>query len=94
VRDPIIWAHYLNETIVLENGVLNHLPRFAARPEATMTLTRATLERVQQREVTLEDAVEAGDIKVNGREEAIGELFGMLRHLNWFYIVTPYTREI
>jgi alkyl sulfatase BDS1-like metallo-beta-lactamase superfamily hydrolase len=76
--------------LVLENGVLNHLPRFAAQPDATMTLTKATLERVQLGEVTLEDAVEAGDVKVDGREEAIGELFGMLDTFDfWFNIVTP-----
>ena len=73
-----------------QRSVLDHLPRFAAQPDATMTLTKATLERVQLGEVTLEDAIEAGDVKVDGREEAIGELFGMLDTFDfWFNIVTP-----
>jgi alkyl sulfatase BDS1-like metallo-beta-lactamase superfamily hydrolase len=55
-----------------------------------MTLTKATLARVQLGAVTLEDAIEAGDIKVDGRKEAIGEFFGMLDTFNfWFNIVTP-----
>jgi alkyl sulfatase BDS1-like metallo-beta-lactamase superfamily hydrolase len=76
--------------LTVENGVLNHAPRFSAEPDATMTLTKATLARVQLGAVTLEDAIEAGDIKVDGRKEAIGEFFGMLDTFNfWFNIVTP-----
>ena len=55
-----------------------------------MTLTTTTLTRVQLGDLRLEDAIEAGDIKVDGRKEAIGELFGILDTFSfWFNIVTP-----
>jgi alkyl sulfatase BDS1-like metallo-beta-lactamase superfamily hydrolase len=41
-------------------------------------------------QVTLDDAITAGDVKVDGRKEAIGEFFGMLDTFDfWFNIVTP-----
>jgi linear primary-alkylsulfatase len=76
--------------LVVENGVLNYAPHFAPEPDATMTLSKPTLARIQLGRVTLEDAIAAGDVKVDGRKEAIGEFFGMLDAFNfWFNIVTP-----
>ena len=55
-----------------------------------MTLTKEALTRVQLGQLTLTDAIEAGDIKVDGRKEAVGEFFGMLDNFPfWFNIVTP-----
>ena len=40
--------------------------------------------------LTATEAIEAGDVKVDGRKEAIGEFFGMLDTFDfWFNIVTP-----
>ena len=76
--------------LTIENGVLGYAPRFGAEPDATMTLTKPTLTRIQLGEVTLDEAIEAGDVKVDGRKEAIGEFFGMLDTFDfWFNIVTP-----
>jgi hypothetical protein len=41
-----------------------------------MTLSKPTLTRIQLGAVTLDEAIEAGDVKVDGRKEAIGEFFG------------------
>ena len=76
--------------LTIENGVLDYAPQFGAEPDATMTLTKPTLSRIQLGEVALDEAIEAGDVKVDGRKEAIGEFFGMLDTFDfWFNIVTP-----
>ena len=76
--------------LTVENGVLKHAPQFAVGPDATMTLTKGALTRVQLGQLTLKDAIEAGDIKVDGRKEAVGEFFGMLDNFDfWFNVVTP-----
>ena len=76
--------------MLVENGVLKHAPQFAVGPDATMTLTKGALTRVQLGQLTLKDAIEAGDIKVDGRKEAVGEFFGMLDNFDfWFNVVTP-----
>lgn len=74
----------------VENGVLTYDKKLDAKPDATMTLTKATLNKVQLGETTLDKAIEAGDVKVEGRKEAIGEFLGMLDTFPfWFNIVTP-----
>jgi alkyl sulfatase BDS1-like metallo-beta-lactamase superfamily hydrolase len=76
--------------LAIENGVLRYSPRFGAAPDATMTLSKATLTRIQLGEVTMEDAIRAGDVKVDGRQAAVGEFFALLDTFPfWFDIVTP-----
>jgi alkyl sulfatase BDS1-like metallo-beta-lactamase superfamily hydrolase len=76
--------------LTVENGVLDYAPRFSSEPDATMTLTKPTLARIQLGEITLDEAIEAGDAKVDGRKEAIGEFFGMLDTFDfWFNISRP-----
>ena len=53
-------------------------------------LKQTTLTRVQLGQMTVQDAIKGGEIKVEGRREAISELFGMLDDFKfWFDIVTP-----
>jgi alkyl sulfatase BDS1-like metallo-beta-lactamase superfamily hydrolase len=74
----------------VENAVLRYSKHLGAQPDATMTLSKETLTRIQLGGVTLEDAVKAGDVKVDGKGEAIHEFFGMLdTYPFWFNIVTP-----
>ena len=76
--------------LTVENGVLSYAGKSAAKADATMTLTKATLDRIQMGEITLEKAIGSGDVKVDGRTEAISEFLGMLDSFNfWFNIVTP-----
>lgn len=80
----------LRMDLTVDNGVLNHVRRFAAEPDATMSLTKPTLTRIQLGQISLDDAIAAGDVRVDGGKESIGEFFGMLDTFDfWFNIVTP-----
>jgi alkyl sulfatase BDS1-like metallo-beta-lactamase superfamily hydrolase len=75
--------------LMVENGVLNH-GKPLAQADARVTLSKATLDAVQLKEVTLEQAIARGDIKVEGRREALAEFLGLLDSFPfWFNIVTP-----
>jgi alkyl sulfatase BDS1-like metallo-beta-lactamase superfamily hydrolase len=76
--------------LTVDNSVLTYNKKAAAKADATMTLTKATLSRIQLGEITLDQAVASGDVKIDGRKEAFGEFLGMLDNFNfWFNIVTP-----
>jgi alkyl sulfatase BDS1-like metallo-beta-lactamase superfamily hydrolase len=83
----------VKEKYVLEmvNGVLNHTPgRQAEKADATMTLTRETLNQIVLREKKLADAIKAGDVKVAGSEAKLDEMLAYLDSFEfWFNIVTP-----
>jgi alkyl sulfatase BDS1-like metallo-beta-lactamase superfamily hydrolase len=75
--------------LAVENAVLNH-GKPLAKPDATVTLSKTTLDAIQLKETTLEQAIARGDVKVDGRREALGELFGLLDTFpSWFNVVTP-----
>jgi alkyl sulfatase BDS1-like metallo-beta-lactamase superfamily hydrolase len=74
----------------VENGVLNHARRAAPDADATVTLTKATLDRIQLGETSVEQAIASGDLKVEGKREAFVEFVGLLDKFPfWFNIVTP-----
>jgi alkyl sulfatase BDS1-like metallo-beta-lactamase superfamily hydrolase len=76
--------------LTLENSVLNYAPKAAAGADAKLTLSKATLDRIQLRQLTYEQAIASGDLKVDGRQEAFLELMGLLDTFPfWFNIVTP-----
>jgi len=61
-----------------------------ARPDASVTLTKVTLDAVQLKEKTLQAALEAGGIRIDGRRQAFAEFMGLLDTFPvWFNIVTP-----
>jgi alkyl sulfatase BDS1-like metallo-beta-lactamase superfamily hydrolase len=77
--------------IEMVNGVLNHTSnRQADKADATITLSRETLNRIVLRETTLKDAINSGAVKIAGSQAKLEE---MLSHLDtfdfWFNIVTP-----
>ncbi len=75
--------------LTVDNAVLNY-GKPLARPDAKATLSKATLDAIQLKEVKLEDAVAKGDIKIEGRPEAFREFLGLLDVFPpWFNIVTP-----
>jgi alkyl sulfatase BDS1-like metallo-beta-lactamase superfamily hydrolase len=48
------------------------------------------LNRIQLGETTLEAAVAAGEVQVDGRQESLSEFLGMLDRFDfWFNVVTP-----
>ena len=75
--------------LTVENAVLNHGVPLAAA-DATLTMSKATLDAIQLKETTLEKAIMDGSLKVEGRREAFAEFMGLLDTFPfWFNIVTP-----
>jgi alkyl sulfatase BDS1-like metallo-beta-lactamase superfamily hydrolase len=77
--------------LTVENAVMNYAhDRQDRKADATITLSKATLDAVQLKEATLQQKIDSGDIKIDGRKEALGELMGLLDDFPfWFNIVTP-----
>jgi alkyl sulfatase BDS1-like metallo-beta-lactamase superfamily hydrolase len=73
----------------LENAVLNNGPPLAA-PDASLTLAKATLDRIQLGQTSFADAMASGDIKVEGDKARFTELMSLIEVPPfWFNIVTP-----
>ena len=76
--------------LVVENGVLNYARKPVAGADATLTLSKLALAEIQLGKVTQQQQVEAGKLKIEGRQDAFAELLGLLdRFPFWFNIVTP-----
>ncbi|MNM58623.1 hypothetical protein D3C81_698580 [compost metagenome] len=73
------------------NGVLNHTEGMQAEnADATITLTRETLNKLMLKEATLKDAEASGDVKVKGDQGKLEELMSYMDNFDfWFNIVTP-----
>jgi len=75
--------------LTVENAVLNHGAPLAAA-DATLTMTKATLDAIQLKETTLEKAIMDGSLKVEGKRESFAEFMALLDTFGfWFNIVTP-----
>ncbi|MGH8619523.1 MAG: alkyl/aryl-sulfatase [Burkholderiales bacterium] len=73
----------------VENAVL-HYGKPLAKPDARITLTKATLDAIQLKEITLDDAIAKGSLKIEGKRESFTEFMGLLDTFPfWFNIVTP-----
>ncbi|MNG41934.1 hypothetical protein D3C84_1314700 [compost metagenome] len=58
--------------------------------DATITLTRDTLNNLMLKQTTLKDAKGSGAIKVEGNEGKLEELMSYMDNFDfWFNIVTP-----
>ncbi|MGC1003963.1 MBL fold metallo-hydrolase (plasmid) [Pantoea agglomerans] len=75
----------------LENGVLNHTANSEAQnADATLTLSRETLNKVILKEETLKQAQDKGEVKITGNADKVSELLGYMDKFDfWFNIVTP-----
>lgn len=81
----------LNQTFGLsvKNGVLNHGEELKS-PNASMTLTKTTLDAIQLKQTTIAQAAESGYIKIEGDAEAFKEFMSLLdEYPFWFGVVTP-----
>jgi alkyl sulfatase BDS1-like metallo-beta-lactamase superfamily hydrolase len=75
--------------VAVENAVLNH-GKPLSQADAKLTLSKATLNAIQLKEVTLEQAIVRGDLKIDGKRESFAEFMGLLDSFPfWFNIVTP-----
>jgi len=78
-----------NYGLSVENGVLNY-GKPLSNPDSTLTLSKKTLDALQLKQTTMQDAMARGDVKIEGRQDAFGELMGLLvTYPGWFNIVTP-----
>lgn len=75
----------------LGNGVLNHTAGITSdKADATVKLSRDTLNKIILQQVTLDQALKAGDVTIDGDESKLKELVGYLDSFDfWFNIVTP-----
>jgi alkyl sulfatase BDS1-like metallo-beta-lactamase superfamily hydrolase len=68
--------HYL---LNLENSALTYVPDAqSGSADATLVLTRATLDQISLQKLTFPDALKSGQITVTGKPEKLTELLGML----------------
>ena len=75
--------------LFVENCVLNY-SRKPATTDVRLTLTKATLDRLQSGQMSVEQALTSGDIRIDGRREAVSEFAGLFEKPPfWFAIVTP-----
>ena len=74
----------------VENGVLTYAKKPAANADAKLTLAKTVLDRIQLGEITPEQAITSGEMKLEGKREAFTEFVGLLDKFPfWFNIVTP-----
>lgn len=75
----------------LENGVLNHsTDAQASNADASITLNRATLNKIILKEESLKQAEEKGDVQISGNHAKLDEFLGYLDSFDfWFNMVTP-----
>lgn len=82
-----------HHTIFLKRSVLNHWPQHAAKnADATISLTRKTLDKILSRQSTFQDAISNGEVQVSGDQKKLTDLLTSLDDLNasfWFEIITP-----
>ncbi len=77
--------------MTLRNSALTYLADSqSAQATATITLDKATLDRISLKQLTLPDAIRDGSIHIDGNPQAVAALFGMLDSFDGsFNIVTP-----
>ncbi|WP_237162572.1 alkyl/aryl-sulfatase [Shewanella halifaxensis] len=77
-------------TLTVENSVLNYSDQQVEKADATATLTKATLTEIQLGQLSFDQAVAEGKVKLTGNEQAFDDFFAMLDNFEfWFNIVTP-----
>jgi len=76
--------------LVIENGVLNWSHQQVAKPNASVSLTKPTLDKIQLGQSTASDLIKSGEIKLTGSQADFDQFFGLLvTYPFWFHIVTP-----
>lgn len=78
--------------MTLRNSALTYVAEAQhAQPTATVTLTKATLDQISLKQLTLPQAMQSGAIRIDGNPQAVAGLFGMLDNFDPnFNIVTPH----
>jgi alkyl sulfatase BDS1-like metallo-beta-lactamase superfamily hydrolase len=77
--------------VEMVHGVLNHTADHQAdNADATITMTRETLNQIVLQQTTVEKAVGAKTVKIEGNEASLYQMLSYLDNFEfWFNIVTP-----
>jgi alkyl sulfatase BDS1-like metallo-beta-lactamase superfamily hydrolase len=83
-----VQEQYLVEVV---HGVLNHTAdKQADKADATITMTRDTLNQIVLGQITLDETISGGDVKISGSKAKLDEMLSYLDTFEfWFNIVTP-----
>ena len=75
----------------VENAALHYSEgRLHAKPDASVTLTRKSINDIILGQATLDDKIAAGEVRVTGDQAALADFVGLLDSFElWFNIVTP-----
>ena len=77
--------------VAMVNGVVNHtIGRQSPHADATLTLTRSSLNDVLLKKTTFAKELASGNFKVEGNQAKLTEMLSYLDDFEfWFNIVTP-----
>lgn len=76
--------------LTVENGVLNYAPEPVAGADANLTLAKTTLDDIEVKRISLDEAISSKKITIDGNRGAFDEFMGLLDTFPfWFNIVTP-----
>ena len=77
--------------IYVENGVMNYsLDKHEDQADASITLDRSVLDRINLGQISLEQAVASGEVTIDGNAGKFDEFVSLLDNFEfWFNIVTP-----
>jgi alkyl sulfatase BDS1-like metallo-beta-lactamase superfamily hydrolase len=77
--------------VELENGVLNHTAKMKSnKADASLTLSRDTLNKIILQQTKLDDAISSGAVKLDGDRAKLNQVVAALDDFEfWFNIVTP-----
>jgi alkyl sulfatase BDS1-like metallo-beta-lactamase superfamily hydrolase len=76
--------------LTLRNGVLTHRTGLNPAADASVSLSKATLEQISLKQLDFPTAIQKGLIKLQGNGKKLGELLGSVDSFSpQFNIVTP-----
>jgi alkyl sulfatase BDS1-like metallo-beta-lactamase superfamily hydrolase len=75
----------------VENAALHYSKgRLHTEPNASLTLTRSSLNDIILGAASLDDKIESGEVRIDGSRSSLDEFVGLLDSFElWFNIVTP-----
>lgn len=76
--------------LTVENGVLNYSDGLLPQSDATLKLTKDTMNQIQLGKLKLNDGIDQNKVTLDGNRQAVDDFVGMLDTFPfWFNIVTP-----
>ncbi|QYJ81646.1 alkyl/aryl-sulfatase [Shewanella aegiceratis] len=77
-------------TLTVENAVLHHSKHKVDQPDVKLVMSMKTMNSIQLKELSFDDAIASGEVKLTGDKALFTSFLGMLDDFNfWFNIVMP-----